>query len=69
MKALLLAGGREGHRPMDFSDRATALLEGEGFEVAIHEDLDVLTDLTGPLRNNPDWIFFTSRLGARWGLT
>lgn len=44
MKAMLLVGGWEGHKPKEFSDWARTLLEGEGFQVAIHEDLDVLTD-------------------------
>lgn len=44
MKAVLFAGGWEGHSPKDFADWAEALLVGEGFEVAVYDTLAPLAD-------------------------
>ena len=46
-KAALFVGGWEGHAPRAFCDWAVGLLEGVGFEVAVHE---ALTPLEAPDR-------------------
>jgi uncharacterized protein len=44
VKALIFRGGWPGHEPVETSDVAARELRAEGFEVEIHESLDVLTD-------------------------
>ena len=44
MKALIFRGGWKGHEPVETSDVAARELRAEGFDVEIHESLDVLTD-------------------------
>ncbi|MFT7474512.1 MAG: type 1 glutamine amidotransferase [Verrucomicrobiales bacterium] len=45
--AALFVGGWEGHKPQEFSDWATALLEGEGFGVVSYDTLAPLADPAG----------------------
>lgn len=44
MKAMILAGGWQGHDPQAFADWARGLLEPEGFEVYTFASLEPLTD-------------------------
>ena len=44
MKALIFRGGWPGHEPVQTSDVAARELRNEGFEVEIHDTLDVLMD-------------------------
>lgn len=44
-KALIFEGGWDGHEPKLVSARFAALLEKNGFSVAIHSDMDCLSDL------------------------
>ena len=43
-KAALFAGGWEGHRPEEFCDWATELLESQGFEVVSYDSLAPLSE-------------------------
>jgi type 1 glutamine amidotransferase len=43
-KALLVWGGWKGHEPKETTDVAAGLLSAEGFEVEIHDNMDVYKD-------------------------
>jgi len=44
-KALILCGGWDGHEPGLITERFKRFLESENFEVAVEENLAVLSDL------------------------
>ncbi len=43
-KALVVRGGWDGHEPVQASDRFLPFLREQGFELVVHDDLDVYTD-------------------------
>lgn len=43
-QALIAYGGREGHEPEATSRRFATILEGHGYEVAVHNSLNICTD-------------------------
>lgn len=43
-KALIFQGGWDGHEPVQVSALLTSILEGEDFEVEVHDNLDCLAD-------------------------
>ena len=43
-KALVVRGGWDGHEPVQASDRFLPFLKEQGFELVVHDDLDVYTD-------------------------
>ena len=43
-KAMILCGGWDGHEPVQVSARFRKFLEGEGFEVAVEESVQVIKD-------------------------
>jgi hypothetical protein len=47
VKAVLFAGGWEGHDPSAFADWCRDLLTGEGFDVTVHDTLAPLADPDG----------------------
>ncbi len=44
-KALIFRGGWDGHEPLLVSERFAGILRGEGFDVDIHDDQDILGNL------------------------
>lgn len=56
-RALIVAGGWEGHEPEKVADLFCEILEAENFKVSVRQDLDAFldTDLTGPNLIIPIW--------------
>ena len=43
-KVLIVQGGWDGHEPVQVSARFKEMMEAEGFEAAVYDTLDCLTD-------------------------
>lgn len=49
-RALVVRGGWEGHCPVEATERFIPYLRDEGFDVAVHEDMEVYADSHGRTR-------------------
>jgi type 1 glutamine amidotransferase len=70
MKAMIFAGGWEGHAPTNFANWAEALLTGAGFSVEKHDSLAPLTDPQKMETTDlivPIWSSARSSHSAKWG--
>ncbi len=52
-RALVIRGGWEGHAPVEATDRSIPFLEANGFDVDVHDDLDVYPDADVLSRTDP----------------